>query len=425
MSSMKPLFGSLPSRRCLRCGLPLSSNVVNCGRCGAYNAIPQPGSSFSRSQSVANGSSPWGGEQVRQEPSGSGQYPGSWGQPSMPPSQAFPPQNMPGGNTFTAQPSQYNRPSQPLAFPGNNFGQPGQFQQGNFNSYGNPSQQNLSPYTPSSAYNGMQPGSANSNIPAFNGHVQFSGERKGPGVGLIIGIVLLVAILIGGGFAGFNLLKNQAQNNSTASTISKPVVITTPTVKPLFSDTFVKNNAGWDLTSVPGKFSVNIANGFMTLEDDENMLLPEVIPGKSFSNFQLEVDASLTKGDNNNGYGVYIRGGSGQDNALLGVYYRFELYGDGSYALFKGFLDSSGNSQSMKVQGYLTNAAIQPESHTNHITIIANGPDMTFLVNGQTIYKYHDTSYKGGSVALFVSNLPKLKPGAQATFSHLSIFPLA
>jgi hypothetical protein len=77
----------------------------------------------------------------------------------------------------------------------------------------------------------------------------------------------------------------------------------------------------------------------------------------------------------------------------------------------------------VKVQDYLQNAAIKPEGDVNHITIIANGPDMTFMVNGQILYKYHDTSYKGGSVALFVSNLPKLAPGAQATFSNLAIFP--
>lgn len=425
MSSMNPPFGGPPSRRCLRCGMSLSPNVVNCGQCGAYNAIPQPSSSSNRAQSVSNVSPPWGGEQVRQDFPGSGSNPGSWGQPSMPPSQTFPSPNMPGGNTFTGQPSQYNRSSQPLAFPGNNYGQPGQIQQGNFNNYGSPSQQNHYPYAPPSAFNGMQPGSVHGNIPAFNDDEQYSEERRGPRIGLIIGIVLLVVVLIGGGFAGFTFIKNQAQNKSAASTNSKPVVITTPTVKPLFSESFVNHNAGWDLTGVPGKFSVNIANGSMTLEDDENMLLPEVIPSKSFSDFQLEVDAALTKGDSSNGYGIYIRGGSSQNNAVLGVYYRFELYGDGSYALFKGSLDSTGNSQSVKVQGYLTNAAIKPEGQTNHITVIANGSDMTFMVNGQTIYKYHDTSYRGGSVALFVSNLPKLKPGAQATFSNLGIFPLS
>jgi hypothetical protein len=373
---------------------------------------------------MTNVSPPWGGEQIRQEPFNNGQYPGSWGQPSMPPPQTFPPQNVPGGNAFAAPPSQFHQSSQPLAFPGNNFGQPGQYSQTGFNNYGSATQQNLYPYSPSATFNGMQSGSSIGNDLDLNDDEQFSEGKKGPRVGLIIGMLLLVALLIGGGFIGFTLVKNQAQNNISTGTKSTPVVITTPTVKPVFSDTFVNNKAGWDLTSNPGKFSAKIGNGSMMLEDDENMLLPEVIPGQSFRDFRLDVDATLTKGDNNNGYGVYIRGSSSQDDAILGVYYRFELYGDGTYALFKGTLDSSGNSQSVKIQGYLPNAAIKSEGHSNHITIIANGPDMTFMVNEQTIYKYHDTSYKGGSVALFVSNLPKLTPLAQATFSNLGIFPL-
>jgi hypothetical protein len=424
MSSMYPAYGGPPSRRCLRCGIPLSPDVVNCGRCGAYNAIPQPDGSINRAQSMTNASLPWGGEQIRQESFNGGRYPGPWGQPSMPP-QTFPPQNVPGGNAFAAPPSHFQRPSQPLAFPGNNFGQPGQYQQTGFNNYGSATQQNLYPYSPAAPFNGAQPGSSIGNDLDFSDDEQFSEEKKGPRVGLILGMLLLVALLIGGGFVGYTFVKDKAQNNNSVSTKSTPVVITTPTVKPLFSDTFVNNNAGWDLTSSPGKFSVKVGNGSMTLEDDENMLLPEVVPSQSFSNFRLDVDATLTKGDKNNGYGVYIRGGSSQDDAILGVYYRFELYGDGTYALFKGTLDSSGNSQSVKIQGYLPNAAITPEGHSNHITVIANGPDMTFMVNGQTIYKYHDTSYKGGSVALFVSNLPTLTPGAQATFSNLGIFPLS
>jgi len=373
---------------------------------------------------MTNASPPWGGEQIRQEPFNGGPYPGSWGQSSLPPQQTFPAQNAPGGNTFVAPPSQFQQQSQPLAFPGNNFGRPSQYQQPGFNNYGNVPQQNFYPYSPSTTLNDPQPGSSIGHDLDMNDDEQFLDERRGPRVGLIIGMLLLVALLIGGGFVGFTFVKNQAQNNISTSTKSTPVVITTPAVKPLFSDAFANNKAGWDLTSDPGKFLAKIGNGSMTLEDDENMLLPEVIPGQSFSNFRLDVDATLTKGDNNNGYGVYIRGGSSQDAAILGVYYRFELYGDGTYALFKGTLDSSGNSQSVKIQGYLLNAAIKPEGHSNHITIIANGPDMTFMVNGQTIYKYHDTSYKGGSVAMFVSNLPTLAPGAQATFSNLEIFPL-
>ena len=415
MSSMYPPSGGPPFRRCLRCGMPLSPNVVNCGQCGAYNGIPQPNGPVDQTQSAANVSLPWGGEQVRQVPFSSGQYPGSWGQPSMPPSQNMPSQNMPTGNTFIPQPPSFAQTSQPLPFPGNNYGQPGQFQQANYNTYGNASQQNRYSRSPSATLGGIQPGS-------MNDYEQFSEQKQGPRVGLIIGVILLLVVLIGGGFLGFTFVKNQAQNNNTTSTKTQPVVITTPTVKPLFSDTFANNKAGWDPTSNPGKFSVNVGNGSMTLEDDENKLLWEMVPVKSFSNFRLDVDATLTKGDSSNGYGVYIRGGSSQDS-VLGVYYRFELYGDRTYAVFKGSLDSSGNTQSTQVQGYPQNTAIAPGGHVNHITIIANGPDMTFMVNGQTLYKYHDTSYKGGSVALFVSNLPKLTPGAQATFSHLAIFP--
>jgi len=61
----------------------------------------------------------------------------------------------------------------------------------------------------------------------------------------------------------------------------------------------------------------------------------------------------------------------------------------------------------------------------NHITIVANGSVMTLIVNGQTVYTYTDDNYKGGSIALFVSNLPKLAPGAQATFKNLAVYPIS
>ncbi|HLX56002.1 MAG TPA: hypothetical protein VKR83_03175, partial [Ktedonobacteraceae bacterium] len=104
---------------------------------------------------------------------------------------------------------------------------------------------------------------------------------------------------------------------------------------------------------------------------------------------------------------------------------RFELYGDGTFALFKGSLDANSNAQSTQVTNDTSSAAIQKEGNVNHITIIAKGSNMIFMVNGVTIYTYSDSSYKGGEVALFVSNLPNLPPGAQASFAHLAIFPIS
>jgi hypothetical protein len=244
------------------------------------------------------------------------------------------------------------------------------------------------------------------------------GKRR-PKLGLVIFVIgLLVVVIAGGTFAGYNIfLKNQNQNSNTV-----PTSITTPSVKPLFSDAFNDDKNGWDLSSTPGKFSVKIGGGSMVLEDDEHRLFMEVVPGNSLVDFRLDVDASLSKGDPTNGYGVFIRGAMGPDGNL-DTYYRFELYGDGTYAIFKGSLDTNGNTLSNKVHDYTASSAILKGSQVNHISIIAKGSSMTFMVNGQALYTYVDNNYKSGSVALFVSNLPTLPAGAQATFSHLAIFP--
>ncbi len=254
------------------------------------------------------------------------------------------------------------------------------------------------------------------------GYNQSPQKQRGARIGLIVGTILLLVILVGGVFAGYTVYKNRNQNNTVSA---MPTRISTPAVKPLFIDSFENNKTGWDLTSNPGKFSVKVGGGSMVLEDGENKFLTEILPGKSFTDFRLDVDATLTKGDPNNGYGVFIRGESSQ-GSQLGTYYRFELYGDSTYAIFKGSLDTNGQSKSTQVQDFPVNDAIAKVGHVNHITIIAKGPVMTLIVNGQTVYMYTDDNYKSGSVALFVSNLPPpVAPGAQATFTNLAIFPTA
>jgi hypothetical protein len=251
------------------------------------------------------------------------------------------------------------------------------------------------------------------------GYNQPPEEKRGPKLGLVILVIgLLVVLIAGGAFAGYIFLKNQNPNSNTV-----PTSITTPSVKPLFSDAFNNNQNNWDLSSTPGKFSVKIGGGSMVLEDDEHKLFMEVVPGNNLVDFRLDVDASLSKGDPSNGYGVFIRGGLGPDGNL-NTDYRFELYGDGTYAIFKGSLDpTSGNALNNIVHNYTASSAILKGGQVNHITIIAKGSTMTFMVNQQTLYTYVDNNYKSGAVALFVSNLPTLAAGAQATFSHLAIFP--
>jgi hypothetical protein len=410
MSSAYSTFGGPPAQRCLRCGMPLPPNVVTCVNCGTYNPVAQSGASLEQGQVQ------WGGSQP-QTSFGGGQYSETqWGQTPVSPPQS----NQWGQPTAQSQNNTFGAPYTPQSSspPNNFYPMPGQNQESNYNNYYAAPQQNAYYSSPTTTHEGY--GAANLNGYTPVGYDQAPQQKRGPKVGLIVGIVLLLILLVGGAFAGYLYVKKHNQNSN--ATNATPSVVSTPTVTPLFSDPFVNNNTGWDLSSLPGKFSVKVGGGSMVLEDDDNKLLPEILPGKSLTDFRLDVNAILTKGDPSNGYGVMIREASIQGGDL-GTYYRFELYGDGSYAIFKGSLDATGQSKSNTVQTYTVNGAIAKAGNVNHITIIAKGPTMTLVVNGQTVYTYTDNNYKSGSIALFISNLPGLTSGAQATFTKLAVFP--
>jgi hypothetical protein len=244
-------------------------------------------------------------------------------------------------------------------------------------------------------------------------------QKRSKGMVVAVVITLVVLLLGGGSFGIYKFLK--AQNSTSNTTQSAPTIVT-PTGTPLFSDTFQSNSANWNLTQPTGA-KITLAGGKMVLESDNNKLFQEPLPGaKSFSDLRLDVDAGLTSGDAANGYGVYIRGASTQ-NSPLGLYYRFEVYGDGSFVIYKGFQDASGNLQYTSLKQSPANNAIGQKGQMNHLTIIAKGTELKFVVNSTTVADFTDTTYKSGTVALFVSNVAKVAAGAQATFQRLAIFP--
>src|SRR6266699_49653 len=116
-------------------------------------------------------------------------------------------------------------------------------------------------------------------------------------------IVVFAFLLLKG--AGISLSTLFSEATTTPSTVTYSV----PKVSPLFSDSFLSDAYGWNLQSAPGKYAVRVGDGAMTLEIDKHNLLWELVPGeRSYSNFLLTVNAVLSQGDQNNGYGVYIRG---------------------------------------------------------------------------------------------------------------------
>jgi 3-keto-disaccharide hydrolase len=399
MSSAYPPPGNQLIRRCFRCGTPLPPNGTICGSCGAYNALPRTdwGTAQGQVQPPPQGFATWG-----QPPAAA--VPGAFAQPAQPAQQAQP---------FQFQPSPFVPTGAGMPATGQHM-----YSQGLMHTAGNRNGYYQGWQGMQGMTNGFTPG-----FPATSAsfdYYQPQQQKRSLRTGLMILIGVLILLVAGGGLTGWLYFSS---NNQGGTSPTSTFVVTTPSVKPLFHDSFTNNSTGWLVTTDPGKFSTQVGGGHMTLEDNDNKLLWNILPGKLFADFRLDVDARLAKGNQNNAYGVYIRGAS-SPNSDIGTYYRLELYGDGTFAIYKGTLDSNGNTLNTLVK-YASNAAILQEGQVNHITIIAQGSSMVFIVNGVTIDNYNDTSYKSGLVALFVSNLPKLPPGAQATFANLAIFPVS
>lgn len=483
MSSMYPTSGNSTAQRCQRCGMPLSpGNNGFCGNCGMHNAPPvasntnatgqmpfpgnptlggspfqssgQPGPFRQSTQAGQFGGQQWGPVTPTGAPAGPGVQQPFGGQQSfsnqqpfgVAPSSTQRPFGNPasfGPSSFPQQPSGNQQPFGSVASPQAPFGNQQSFgpPSGTLQPFGAQSQ-----FPNSNSFAGIPPGTTSGPGGPFAPQQQQpfspppwqgSGFQQGgnnaspdeyeppdkggrPKTGLIIGSIVLILLLVGGGIGAYLYVKHH-------STTTTPTVNITPTPTPkgplLFHDTFQNNSNNWDLTSKAGQFSAKVGNGSLVLEDDNNRLLWELVPGgKTFNNFMLNFDANLSKGTQDNGYGVYIRGASSQ-SVDVATYYRFELYGDGTFAVFKGSLDSTGATQSSILVNYAVSPSVLKQGSVNHVSILANGSTMSLTVNGQLLKTFTDNSYTSGSIAFFVSNLANTTAGAQATFSNLAIYP--
>ena len=448
MSSTYSSYNNAP--RCQQCGASLALNDPRCNNCGYPNTM-RSGSNISQKQHSTV--EPWHqiaqsetqGQNVSQNQPEPRQNEGLLKRYPAPNEQRnhYTPQAMPrpiapptSSNTISPQVGpQNNVPrsmnTQRMSSNWNGYQQPvGQFS--NNNNYSqNISQSSPSSTGPATPLISLRTPSQQVPPPTYiRGPHAFYKEpkkRRRLQIGKIVGVLVLLLVVIGGSLLAYTFLFSHKNSQQTTSGTTSHGNLATPLAtqrgNPLFQDEFTNNTNGWSIQSYPGEFSVALGNGTLKLENDNNKLLWELIPGdKKYGDFQLSVDAVLSKGSQDNGYGVYIRS-TLSPNSSITAFYRFELYGDGSFAIFKGTTDANGVVTTPRIVDYTNNTAIQKQGGVNHITISAKGSSLQFIVNGQTLSTVTDATYSSGSVALFVSNLQKAQPGAVATFSHLAIYP--
>ena len=412
MSALFSSFGGALALFCQRCQNPLPPNAVQCGYCGYHNLPVQSSlpESFFPSSNTPNSS-----VQPESQVNLSNQwYPGA------------------SDNSFpTAQP-EGNADQQSMDGQLASFGNPGahpfaatpmpQSMDGQLASFGN--DQN-----PAAVYNAFpNQEQVNGFMPRFISAPQTPEvsqpvvvERRTLNMKKVVGLVVVLLIFVCASTAGYAVLTLQQGGKHTTSA---PTGYPIPKGAPLFAETFTNNSQQWNMQSMQGRYLVSINKGNLILEDDDNKLFPMMLPGaKNFANFKLIINTMLSKGDRENGYGLCIRGTT-DPSGYLTAYYRIELYGNSTYAIFKVATDANGDTSSTTLVETTSHAAIKPIGHSNQVVIVANGPKITLIVNGQTVQTFSDTSYASGVIALFVSNLPGTHPGAQAMFSHLAIYPV-
>ena len=377
---------SMSNRVCQQCGTPLAPGEMYCSNCGTRYTEP-------------------GGVGPTQRASYSGAP--NPNQPPIEPTQFAGPGPTPS--------SPYNSPpygNTPYASPATSYGSQGQ-------GYAPPPPPPTGPpYAgpygqPQGQYGGV-PGIYGQQQGQYGaGYPQAPQPKKGPNVGLIIGIIALLGVFIGGGL--FLLTRPKGGTTNVPPGVTPSVV---PTVPALFSDNFANNSKGW-ATGNDNGFSRNITNNALVLvENNQNHILPEPLPtNSSFSDFTVTATFTFNQGDRNDSVGIYVRGDSNLDHD-----YRVDINGNRTYAIAREYLDTSNTPKQLFIVSATNSSAIKPVGQQNTVTVIMKGSQLVLLINGTKAKAISDTNYTSGQIALYVAH-GTTSSGAQASFSSVAVYP--
>ncbi len=160
----------------------------------------------------------------------------------------------------------------------------------------------------------------------------------------------------------------------------------------LYYDDFSPSNVGrW---RIEGDYlgSTAIEGEQLTIEvKSPNTIQYATLEDPAFSDFELEVDATLVDGASNSTFGVLFRI---QDS---GEFYRFELMNDGHYMIER----FGGEDNWIRlVDDWTFSESIVSGGVANRMKVIADGPSLSFYVNGDLLKEVTDTSLVNGYIGL-------------------------
>ena len=177
----------------------------------------------------------------------------------------------------------------------------------------------------------------------------------------------------------------------------------------LFQDGFSDPSSGWDRVQSP--------EGMTDYENDKYRIVVNASnadywsnPGLYFEDAQIEVDALMNAGPDDNDFGVLCRY---QDTEN---FYFLIISSDGYYGI--GIV-VNGHQRLLEPPQMYHSEAIYPGGTVNHIQAICQGSRLALAVNGEFIAETYDSTFSSGDIGLIVGSFEQ--PGVDVLFDNLSV----
>jgi len=186
----------------------------------------------------------------------------------------------------------------------------------------------------------------------------------------------------------------------------------TPTPSPqmalLYSDDFSDPSSGWYVSSNEDSEKGYSDGEYYVLVKRPN-LVSWGYPGRTFTDFRLEVDARKVGGPDNNQFGVIVRR---RDNDN---FYMFVIASNGYYGAWKRV-----NGEWETLMAWNASPHINQGQSTNRLTVMAQGPNFSFHVNGEHLVDVTDASFAGGDIGLVAGAYDEV--GVRIHFDNLKVW---
>ncbi|HLF28440.1 MAG TPA: family 16 glycoside hydrolase [Anaerolineae bacterium] len=178
-----------------------------------------------------------------------------------------------------------------------------------------------------------------------------------------------------------------------------------------FRDDFSNPNSGWQVTETD-QLRITYQEGALHFHVIEPDRAAWAVAGKRAADFVLDVDATQVEGPDNNHYGVIVRYADDKN------FYRLDIAGDGYYSVQR-LRDGAWSV----LFNWPESDAIQQGATTNHLRVIADGPKITWVVNGATLAEIEDADILVGDVGLTAGTFPD-ESGVHIAFDNFEVNPL-